>query len=83
METGIVQLSHQVKGWANFNIVNWLHNLTRKPTWIDNDANIAALAEAKHGSGKGYDKVFYITIGSGIGGGMIIKEKIYHGRIPG
>lgn len=82
-KTGIVQVSHQVQGWANFNIVNWLHELTGKPIWVDNDANIAALAEAIHGSGKGYDKVFYITIGSGIGGGMVINEKIYHGRIPG
>ena len=32
---------------------------------------------------KGYDKVFYITIGSGVGGRMIINEKTYHGRMPG
>jgi glucokinase len=82
-KTGTIQLSHQVEGWANFNIVNWLHNITGKPIWVDNDANIAALAEAKHGSGKGYNNVFYITIGSGIGGGMVINQKIYHGRIPG
>lgn len=82
-KTGQIQLSHQVEGWGNFNLKEWLESLTGIPVVIDNDANTAALAEAKHGCGKGYESVFYMTIGSGIGGGMIIKEEIYHGRTPG
>lgn len=82
-KTGSVQLSHQVEGWGNFNLKTWLQELTGVPVAIDNDANTAALAEAKHGCGKGYNTVFYMTIGSGIGGGLIINEKVYHGRTPG
>ncbi|MCW3080626.1 ROK family protein [Segetibacter sp.] len=82
-KTGSIQLSHQIEGWGNFNMKTWLQELTGLPVAIDNDANTAALAEAIHGCGKGYNSVFYMTIGSGIGGGMIINEKIYHGRTPG
>lgn len=82
-QTGIIQVSHQVAGWQHFNLKQWLEQLTRKPVAIDNDANVAALGEATHGSGKDYQKVFYMTIGSGIGGGMVVDGAIYHGHIPG
>jgi len=51
--------------------------------FIDNDANVAAFAEAVYGAGKGSNPVFYMTIGSGIGGGLVINESIYHGAVPG
>ncbi|HUS03428.1 MAG TPA: ROK family protein, partial [Chitinophagaceae bacterium] len=60
-----------------------LYEITGKRVAVDNDANAAALAESIHGCGKGYNNVFYITIGSGIGGGMIINGEIYHGKEPG
>lgn len=82
-KTGTIRTSHQVQGWANLNLSQWLHEATGKPAAIENDANTAALAEALHGCGKGYQNVFYITIGSGIGGGMITKGEIYHGKEPG
>ena len=47
---------------------------------IDNDANAAALAEAKWGAGRGYRNVFYATIGTGIGTGFVIDGKVFHGR---
>ncbi len=80
---GCVQVSHQVDGWNNFKIKEWLEKLTKKPVVIENDANVAALAESVYGCGKGYERVFYITIGSGIGGGMVINGDIYHGKKPG
>jgi glucokinase len=82
-KTGAIQLSHQIEGWGNFNLKEWLQQLTELPVAVDNDANTAALGEAKKGCGKGEDVVFYMTVGSGIGGGIVIKEEIYHGRIPG
>lgn len=82
-KTGCVQVSHQVRGWNNFNIKEWIEELTKKPAVIENDANTAALAEAVYGCGKGYERVFYITIGSGIGGGMVVNGDIYHGKTPG
>ena len=50
------------------------------PTFFDNDANCFALAEAIFGSGKNYENVAGLTLGTGIGGGLVINKKIYHGR---
>jgi glucokinase len=44
---------------------------------------VAALGEATYGAGKGYNNVLYITVGSGVGGGLVINQQIYHGTIPG
>jgi glucokinase len=81
--TGQVYKSFQVDGWEGFNLKNWLTEKTGVPTFVDNDANIAALAESILGSGKLYESAFYITLGSGVGGGFILKNEIYHGREPG
>ena len=81
--TGTIQVSHQVTGWQHFDLKSWLQDITGKPVIIDNDANVAALAEATQGGGKNHPIVFYMTIGSGIGGGLIINQKIYHGHAPG
>ncbi|MBE7172201.1 MAG: ROK family protein [Williamsia sp.] len=80
---GTIRVSHQIAGWGDFNLLQWLQELTGKPVMVENDANTAALAEALYGAGHGFERVFYMTIGSGIGGGMIVQEAIYHGRIPG
>ncbi len=80
---GTIQLSHQVDGWDQFDLKSWLEQLTAKPVIIENDANVAALGEAIHGAGRARNRVFYMTIGSGIGGGYIINQQIYHGQLPG
>ena len=82
-KTGIINVSHQIAGWENFNLREWLQQVSDAPVFIDNDANVAALGEAIHGAGAGFNIVFYMTIGSGIGGGLIIDKKIYHGAFPG
>jgi len=82
-KTGTIATSHQVKGWSGFNLRKWLENISGLPVQVENDANTAALAEAQYGSGETYDKVFYVTLGSGIGGGYIINKEIYHGLEPG
>lgn len=80
IKTGKIITSFQVKGWNNFNIKTWLNNLYNIPVFVDNDANTAALAEARLGYGKNYNRVFYITLGSGVGGGFIINGSVYHGK---
>jgi len=82
-KTGKISVSHQIAGWEDFNLQQWLQDLTGVPVFIDNDANVAALGEAVHGAGADYEIVFYMTIGSGIGGGMVLNKKIYHGAHPG
>jgi glucokinase len=80
---GKICCSHQIEGWSEFALGNWLRDLSGLPVKLDNDANVAALGEALHGAGQKYNKVFYVTLGSGVGGGMVIDGKIYHGDKPG
>lgn len=82
-QTGKIATSFHIRGWSDFNLVEWLEPIVEAPVFVENDANVAALGEAIHGAGKGYHIVLYITIGSGVGGGLIINNKIYHGAIPG
>lgn len=49
------------------------------PLFISNDANVAALAEARFGAGKNYDNVILLTLGTGVGGGVIIDNKLFEG----
>lgn len=80
---GRVCVSHHVAGWANFELAAWLSELTGLPVQVDNDANVAALGEARCGAGANSDPVFYVTLGSGVGGGLISGGRIYHGAPPG
>ncbi len=50
---------------------------------MENDANTATLGEARHGRGKGFNPVFYVTLGSGVGGGLVVDGNVYHGATPG
>jgi len=81
--TGRVTMSYQVEGWTGFEIRSWLEALTGVPVAVDNDCNVAALGEALKGAGAAYGKVFYITLGSGVGGGMVLDGRLYHGAPPG
>jgi glucokinase len=80
---GQICCSHQIKGWADFRLGDWLHSLTKKSVAVDNDANVAALGEAQHGAGVGFNPVFFMTLGSGVGGGLVANGNIYHGAKPG
>jgi len=81
-QSGLVKTSHHIDGWSNFPLAKWLSDIAGIPVSVDNDANTAALAEACLGAGRGFSRVFYITMGSGVGGGMIIDGKVYHGNKP-
>src|SRR6202035_4118478 len=63
----------------DFPLADWVSELVGLPAALGNDADVAGLAEALHGAGKGLSPIFYITIGSGIGGGFIIDREIYRG----
>jgi glucokinase len=71
--------SHQIEGWDGFPLADWITDMLGWSTVLGNDADVAGLAEALFGAGKGLSPIFYITIGSGIGGGFIINGEIYRG----
>lgn len=81
--SGRICCSHQIEGWADFPLGDWLRERTGCPVFIDNDANCGALGEALHGAGQGANPVFYVTLGSGVGGGLVVDGRIYHGAAPG
>jgi glucokinase len=81
--TGQIATSFQVEGWSGFPIKDWLETIAGCPVRVDNDANVAALGEATFGAGKVFNPVLYITLGSGMGAGLVINDKIYHGILPG
>ncbi len=77
--THSVITSHQVTGWDDFPLEDWLTQHFDSPAFVGNDADVAGLGEALHGAGRGESPVFYVTVGSGIGGGLIIDGQIYRG----
>jgi len=81
--TGRIARSHQIAGWSGFDLAGWLQPLVKAPVTAENDANVAALGEALHGAGVGLNPVFYVTLGSGVGGGLVVDGAIYHGLAPG
>jgi glucokinase len=77
--TRTVIKSHQIEGWDAFPLATWITDMLGWPAVLGNDADVAGLAEALFGAGKGLSPIFYITLGSGIGGGFIINGEIYRG----
>jgi glucokinase len=82
-KTGKICCSHHIEGWSDFPLGEWLAHLAQAPVAVDNDANVAGLGEARHGAAGGFNPSFYITLGSGVGGGLIVDGSIYHGATPG
>ena len=78
--TGVILNPPNVPCWRNFPLTASLQKLYPVVVRLDNDANAAALAEARWGAACGYKNVFYATIGTGIGTGIVIDGKIFHGR---
>ena len=74
-----VALSTHVGGWQDFALARHLRDLLGVPTIMDNDANVGALGEARYGAG-GVLPLFYITLSTGIGGGLILGDgSVYRG----
>lgn len=81
-KTGTATKSHQVAGWDNFPLAQWCQKNLGKSAIIGNDCDAAALAEAKYGAGRGAGIVFYVTVGTGIGGGLVIDGKLHGAGRP-
>ena len=79
-DTGTILNPPNLTIWHNYPLAEEMRRLYKAPVRVDNDANAAALAEAKWGAGRGYRNIFYATIGTGIGTGIIFDGRIYHGK---
>ena len=77
---GLLLKAPNLPGWENLALGPALTKRYKVPVVLENDANAAALAEALWGAGKGYRHVFYATVSTGIGTGLVINKKVYQGR---
>ena len=79
-KTGVILNPPNVPCWRNFPLAEEVRKQYSVPVKVDNDANAAALAETRWGAARGYKNVFYATIGTGIGTGIVLDGDIFHGR---
>lgn len=76
---GIVRYFPNIKGWKNVPLRKIMRQKVRMPVYIDNDANLMSLAEARLGAAKGEKNVIGLTLGTGVGAGIMINGGIYRG----
>ena len=74
-----VVLSTHVGGWRDFDLCGFLHDLSGAPAVMDNDANVGAIGEAEFGAGRGCSPLFYMTLSTGIGGGIYESGRVWRG----
>lgn len=79
-KTGVVLNPPNLRCWRDFPLADRIASMYHVPVKVDNDANAAALAETRWGAARGYRYVFYATIGTGIGTGIVLDGRIYHGK---
>ncbi len=77
---GKVLVSHQIRGWQGFPLKQWFEDRFSVPTILANDANSAGWAEYNCGKGRDTRHFFYMNIGSGIGGALVIDGKLHDGQ---
>lgn len=77
---GLVMSAPNIKGWRNLTLGDELNACFHVPVYLNNDANLAALGEWKFGAAAGHHNVLYITISTGIGGGVIMDDHLLLGQ---
>lgn len=77
--TGVILATPNIKEWRNFPLTQKLSARFGIPVFLDNDANLACLGEWKFGAGQGQQNVLYLTISTGIGGGVIAEGQLLQG----
>jgi len=77
---GVIINPPNLPGWRNIQLTHLLESHFHLPAKVENDANAAGLAEVLFGAAVGYRHVFYVTVSTGVGTGIIINKKIYHGK---
>jgi glucokinase len=77
--TGMVRESPNLPGWSDYPVRDVIEQKLQTPIFLENDANVAALGENWLGAAKGNDDVCMITLGTGVGGGLVLRQRVWHG----
>jgi glucokinase len=80
---GVVTSAPNLPGWRDVPIAARIAEGAGVPVWLENDANAAAIAENRLGAGRGRRHLLLVALGTGIGGGIVIDGRIYHGASGG
>ncbi|MEW5939586.1 MAG: ROK family protein [Chloroflexota bacterium] len=78
--TGVVMTTPNIKEWRDFPLTARLAERFGRPAYLGNDANLAGLAEWKFGAGRGHHNVLYLTVSTGVGGGVIMNDRLLEGH---
>ena len=78
---GEILSSPNLLTWEHFKLRDFVESRTGLKVYLNNDANVAALGEAVFGSGKDYNNAIMLTLGTGVGSGIILNKKIYDGNL--
>lgn len=79
IKKGLVHFFPNIPGWKDVYLKKDLEEKLKIKVFLDNDANLMALAEYSYGAARGYHNVVCLTLGTGVGGGLIIEDRLYHG----
>jgi glucokinase len=78
-ERGVINNPYTLTGWVDCDIVSRLSQIVGRSVYLENDADAAAVGECFAGSARGYRRVVMLTLGTGVGGGVVIDGRIYRG----
>lgn len=81
-DSGIIHFSPNFPGWTDIPLLDYVSDELGDldiPLYVDNDVNVMVLGELHHGVGIGYENIVGLTLGTGVGGGVVINRKVYHG----
>ncbi len=77
---GVVHVLTNIPGWKNVPLKSICEKKINIPVFIDNDVNVMTLGEWRYGAGKGFDHLVCITLGTGVGGGLVLNGQLYRGQ---
>jgi glucokinase len=77
--TGVIFATPNIPEWVDFPLAESLSRRFGVPVFVENDANLAGLGEWKYGAGRGHHNVLYLTVSTGVGGGVIIEDRLLQG----
>jgi glucokinase len=80
LERGLLLEPPNLPGWSRVPVRALLEGALERPVRVENDANAAALAEWRHGAGRGASHLVYLTMSTGVGAGLVLDGRLYRGR---
>jgi glucokinase len=80
---GVVRIAPNLPGWKDIELRSILEKALNLPIAMDNDANVAAIAEHEFGAGRKLSNFIYVTLGTGVGGCIVINDKVFQGESGG